>query len=322
MDWKLSPRQFCKNVFVGGTGVMSAETYTAAAGRDDRDEYLRICGVPSKFLLGSEQGNPNWVRPSHAYALMSALNSFLNDKSDVIDWKIDADAVTQSPSWRRAALIRKIVEPKKWVGTDAQLVDAIKKFVGSGYLSQKGNELVVTRDFLELLLNHAQEFFQFIFGRPPPETWSCTKGEWLGLNEIIFGLIFDDMGDSWRQVRSEINRTISSGRPEGKNTVDHVGEHPAQWVVVSIVAFQDNVNEWSVFERAKNLNFQNYVKDPVDVATAIQALHKSKVLLKDGDMLKLAPNFLPLMAKVLKSLETSMPKFRSRCRSWIAEVPM
>jgi hypothetical protein len=258
------------------------------------------------------------VPPAYAYALLKALNSFLNDRRYIVSWRVVDGRLQDAPTWKQAGLTRRILEEQQWLGSGEQLARTVKMFVSRGQLSRSkdGKELSITTSLMTTLLRHAQDYYLHIFGNPAPANWSLEKGDWLAFNEIVFKFIFDDVGPAWRQVRSEVNRVLSKKEPGDQYITDHMANHPAYWLVILIVGFRGGLADWKVYQEAVALKFNDYVKSSGDVSRAIDVLCKFGVLLKENNHLMLASNFELLMINVFRSIEASLPQFQSKCQEW------
>jgi hypothetical protein len=285
-----------------------------------RADYLRLCGAAAKLFAVKD------VRPLFLYSLMNLLNDLLAHQHDVVDWTVDGATLTQTPTWARADL-RKLT--RKWVGTGVQLDDTIDKFISAGLLVENKQKLSITVDLVDWHLNHARGFHQEIFRRPAPETWTRLKGSWLSFNEIIFRHLYEEIGDVWRDVRDAINAAISAKKSEGRQrrsdrgyTTDHIGKHPAYWVVINMVGFAETISPWDIMKWAPEFGLRDYVKSIGEVAEAVDELVELGIVVKIKDDVQLAPEINTRMMDVLKKVEVTFPKLKSDCEAWNAAIKL
>jgi hypothetical protein len=293
---------------------------------DDKDEYLRLCGVIAPLMSGNTRASKDWMRPIFLYALMNAFNGFLKHQHEQVTWTIENGVLTQSTNWSLVDLKQRITSARKWPGSDAQLKTHIEKLADTGFLTfdSTSKRYSVRPRLLEWLLNHASSLHQAIFNDPLPQLWKTDeKGSWLDLNEILFKYFYEITGDNWRDFRTAANKEIATHIPKSaikkKNdyTNDYIGERPQYWVVIFTVGFLQPINQWSIADRANSLQISAYVSNPKDVANAVEQLRDYGIVtIDDTQNVRIAPKFSSRMEHVISGVEANMPKLRADCLTW------
>jgi hypothetical protein len=252
---------------------------------------------------------------------MASLNAALSHPHDVVTWKFKGDNLEQSPPWTSNAFWQNIKITRKWVGSDDQLETAINTLRTSGYLAISEDSYSVTTQCINWLLNHARAFHKAIFDEEPPTDWTREKGDWLEFNGHVFERLYDNIGDSWRDVRNAINLEISAHRPVRKqktagrsNIIDHLGESPANWLVVSVAGLLDDVSELRLMTLTNDLGLSSYADGLEKLSEATRLLRNADIL--ESDSYRLTPKFARRMVDVRNAIQKHIPELRADCVRW------
>jgi hypothetical protein len=253
---------------------------------------------------------------------MASLNAALNHPHDAVTWQFDGDDLEQDPAWTSSVLRQKIKITRKWIGSDPQLRTAIDKLVDSGFLAIRDGKYSVTTKCINWLLTHAGEIYKAIFDEEEtPADWTKKKGDWLEFNDHVFERLYTDIGDRWRDVRNAINLEISAHRPVKRqknagrsNIIDHLGDNPACWLVVSVAGLFDDVDDDYLMNVTRKLGLRKYADGFEEFSEATKVLRNADIL--ENDSIRLSPAFAKRMVDVRNAIQKHIPELYADCEKW------
>ena len=293
---------------------------------NNKDEYLRLCGVIARLVANASKTPAGRGRPvMFVYALMAAFNSILRDPPEDATALIDDDLLKVTKSRTRVWLRNRMKTAPKWPGSEPQLTAALAQFCANGFLSLDSNKYSIRLKLLEWLTAHASSVFEALFKEKPPETWkNGARGSWLDLNQMFFKHIYEVIGESWRAFRIATNDEIGAYERKRKGhdkdySKDYIGEKPEYWIVIFTVGFQQPINRHDIPARGNKLEINTYAKKPTDIAIAVEELSKYNIVcIDETGTVRIAPKFSPLMDAVIAAVELNLPKLFAECASWKA----